>query len=170
MYSTIEQSTSPDHLPQLDIRMSTDCPCVSQNDVTIFGLKFDDTELQWSNTIKSPLSLYQKSVHIIILYTRKDGRMSWASISNFGRSGYSESRTWSLMESNQWHKNVYLLLPSQALCILRIWLVQLRDIVTEWDITSWCWLPGFPMGQHWTWPWVHTVKGWYSPWYNVARM
>ena len=25
---------------------------------------------------------------------------------------------------------------------------QGQDNVTEWDIRSWCWRPGFPVGQH----------------------
>ena len=28
------------------------------------------------------------------------------------------------------------------------WLPQLQDNVIEWDIMSWCWLPGLPVEQH----------------------
>ena len=28
------------------------------------------------------------------------------------------------------------------------WLAQCQDNVTKWDITSWCWRPGYRMGQH----------------------
>ena len=28
------------------------------------------------------------------------------------------------------------------------WLAQCQDNVTDWGITSWCWRPGFPVGQH----------------------
>ena len=28
------------------------------------------------------------------------------------------------------------------------WFVQRQDTVTAWDIRSWCWWPGFPVGRH----------------------
>ena len=28
------------------------------------------------------------------------------------------------------------------------WLAQWKDNITEWDIRSWCWQPGLPVGQH----------------------
>ena len=28
------------------------------------------------------------------------------------------------------------------------WLAQCQDNMTEWDITSWCWWPSFPVEQH----------------------
>ena len=27
------------------------------------------------------------------------------------------------------------------------WLTQCQDKVTDWDIKSWCWRPGVPVGQ-----------------------
>ena len=50
-----------------------------------------------------------------------------------------------LVDSNQWLKNVYMSLPSQALGIIRI---GERLVVTKWAIRSWCWRTGFPVGKH----------------------
>ena len=43
-----------------------------------------------------------------------------------------------LIESNQYHNNLYLLLPTQTLGIIKDsnWLAQCQDNLVEWDIRS----------------------------------
>ena len=50
-------------------------------------------------------------------------------------------------------------LPSLARSINRIgevmklhWLVQFHEHATVWNIWSWCWLPGAPVGQYYKSP------------------
>ena len=69
-------------------------------------------------------------------------------------------------DSNLWLKNVYLSLSSKALSIIRIWLAQCEDNVTEWDIRSWCWPPDLPVGQHYEVATVCTVTSRYLSWYD----
>ena len=67
-----------------------------------------------------------------------------------GDRGDSCLWVWTLVESSQWLKNVYL---SLALGIIRVgqgldWVAQWQDNVTQWDIRSWYWWLGLSVGQY----------------------
>ena len=56
-----------------------------------------------------------------------------------------------LVESKQWLKNWYLLLPSLVLSFIKIrqgLVGQCQDIMNEWNSRSWCRWPGVPVRQH----------------------
>ena len=47
-------------------------------------------------------------------------------------------------------QNLYSSFPNQALALLgkdNVWLVQCQDNVTDWDIRSWSWQSGLPVGN-----------------------
>ena len=78
--------------------------------------------------------------HLQESYTkvRRDGQMSWASISQFGRSRDLSVMGLNLVKSNQWLKNVYMSLPGLACIIIRI-----GKGAVEW---------GRPTVQDWNFP------------------
>ena len=59
------------------------------------------------------------------LRTRRNGWINWASISRFRRSRDLNTPVRTLVESNQWHNNWYLSLPSQVLGINRFSVMML---------------------------------------------
>ena len=112
----------------------------------------------------SPLQLFIYSVFVIHINlgskklaleriafngNRLDEKAKWVPYSSPILGDWESIWTWvwTLVKSTQWLKYLYLLLPSQALCIIRIGL-ELVGSVSEWDIRSWCWQPGLLVGQH----------------------
>ena len=49
----------------------------------------------------------------------------------------------------------------------RGWLTHCHDILTEWDINSWCWWPGLPVGKHYKVTMSDTITSQCLSWYNL---
>ena len=86
---------------------------------------------------------------------------------SFGDRRIRTSRVRTLVESKQWIKNAYLLLPNLALAIVSIG-QTLTGNVTEWDIRSWAGSLLFQWGSSVKLPWVRTVTSRYAFWYDIG--
>ena len=81
--------------------------------------------------------------------SKRNGRMSWAPNSRFGRPWDSNPWIRILVESSQWRKDWYLSLLGQSAGIMRIWQGLVGSVLRiSWPDIPWCWLPGTQVGQH----------------------